>query len=61
MTDPSIPTTTIENPGYTTQSVRILREEVQFQYIYDPINNIMKRVEKKGQQYCRGPWKREAE
>ena len=39
-------TTATENPGYTTQSEMVLREPVQYQYIYDPINDIMKRVEK---------------
>ena len=38
--------TPIENPGYTTQSEMVLHEPVQFHYIYDPINDIMKRVEK---------------
>ena len=38
--------TMVENPGYTTQSNMVLHEPVQFHYIYDPINDIMKRVEK---------------
>ena len=45
-TDKANPATQIKNPGYSTQSEMVLREPVQFQYIYDPINDIMKRVEK---------------
>ena len=41
-TMPDTTNTTIENPGYTTQSENVLHEPVQYQYIYD----IMKRVEK---------------
>ena len=41
------PTTATENPGYTTQRDLVIREPMQFQYIYDPVNDIMKRVEKK--------------
>ena len=40
------PTTTTENPGYSTHSNMVIREPVQYQYIYDPINDVMKRVEK---------------
>ena len=43
---PTNSTTAIENPGYTTQSEMVIHEPVQYQYIYDPVNDIMKRVEK---------------
>ena len=45
-TDKASYATQIENPGYSTQREMVLREPVHYQYIYDPINDIMKRVEK---------------
>ena len=46
MPSPTTTTTATENPGYTTLSELVLHEPVQYRYIYDPVNDIMKRVEK---------------
>ena len=43
---PTTTTTATENPGYVTRSELVLHEPVQYQYIYDPVNDVMKRVEK---------------